>query len=89
MKNIIYNKNIETLQKGDFNMNLIKKAIDTEGIKIKKLAEISGVNYRTMQRWVNYESLEYNIKFIKLLERLGIKMEDILKDYEENKRDNV
>ncbi len=69
-------------------MNIIRKAIDSKGIKIKKLAEISDVDFRTMQRWINYESLEYNMKFIKLLSELGISVEEIIKDYEKNKRDN-
>lgn len=62
-------------------MSLIKDKIKSLGYSQTGLANRLNINYRTFQRWLNYEHIDNFIKFIELLYILDVNIADIINEY--------
>ncbi len=61
---------------------IIKDKIIEKGIKQVFIAKELEITDRTLNNWMNLKNIDNFIKFLRLLEMLGISNQDIINEYE-------
>lgn len=64
-------------------LTYLKEEIKNQGYSIIGISKNLEIEYRTLQRWIKYENVEYVIKFLKLLKKLDITIDQFIEEYEQ------
>jgi len=67
-------------------MTYLRRILDNKGYIIKGISDRLDIPYRTLQRWLNYESIDQHIKFLRLLILLSVPIPELLKDIKQHKK---
>lgn len=67
-------------------MTCLKNKIKQLDIKLTKISKELNIEYKTLQRWINYEHINSFIKFLELIKYLDIDINLLIEDYKNHKK---